>query len=150
MGRLPPPPPPLPPLPPAKSPPLRSFFTMVAVAHLRLGATSSATISTFDRFSPSWVSQERWSRRPDTMTRVPFWTVSLTFSASCCQHVTSKNDVASSHSLVCRFCQRRLTARPNVATACPDGVNRSSGSRVQLPTTVTLLSFAILDSPWFA
>ena len=34
------------------------------VAHLRLGATSSAMISTLDRRSPSWVSHERCSRRP--------------------------------------------------------------------------------------
>jgi hypothetical protein len=35
---------------------------------------------------------------------------------------TSKNDVASSHSLVSRFCQRRLTATPSEVVACPSRV----------------------------
>src|SRR5207244_994031 len=59
------------------------------------------------------------------------------------QQTTLKNDVASSQSLVWRFCHRRLTASPNVAVACPVAVNRSSGSRVMLPTRVTLFPFAI-------
>src|SRR5438132_7010626 len=49
-----------------------------------------------------------------------------------------KNEVASSHSWVWRFCHRRLTARPSEAFACPLGVNRNSGSRVMLPTSVML------------
>ena len=35
----------------------------------------------------------------------------------CDQHFTSKKEVCSSHSLFWRFCQRRLTAKPKLATA---------------------------------
>src|SRR6516162_6769675 len=68
------------------------------------------------------------------MTRVPRVRDWAVFSASWPHETTSKNDVASSHSWVWRFCQRRLTATPKVAVAWPLGVNRSSGSRVRLPT----------------
>ena len=43
----------------------------MAVAHLRLAPTSSASISVADRLSPSGVSQLRWRSRPVTMTRSP-------------------------------------------------------------------------------
>ena len=69
--------------------------------------------------------------------------VSLTFSAISRQHTTSKNEVASSHSWVWRFCQRRLTASPKVTLAWPVLVKRSSGSRVTFPTSTTLLSVAM-------
>ena len=55
------------------------------------------------------------------MTRVPLASDSPTFSASWAQQVTSKKETCSSHSWVWRFCQRRLTARPKVATAWPRG-----------------------------
>jgi hypothetical protein len=42
----------------------------LAVGHLRLAPTSSASISATDRFSPSGVSQLRWRSRPVTITRV--------------------------------------------------------------------------------
>ena len=74
------------------------------------------------------------------MARLPLTSESLTFWPSWAQQVTSKNDTCSSHSWLWRFCQRRLTASPKVAMACPDGVKRSSGSRVTLPMTVTVLS----------
>src|SRR5437773_6235042 len=96
-----------------------------------------------DRFSPWSVSHERCSRRPVTRMRAPFWIDSPTFSPMSPQQTTLKNEVASSHSWVWRFCQRRLTARPKLAFAWPLLVNRSSGSRVTLPTKVTLLPFAI-------
>ena len=44
--------------------PRNSFRVTSAEAHRRLGATSSAMMSIFERFSPSWVSQVRWSSRP--------------------------------------------------------------------------------------
>src|SRR5579875_323373 len=112
---------------------------MLTVAYRRLGATSSAVISILERRSPSWFSQLRWSRRPVTMTRLPRPRDWATFSASWPQQTMSKNDVASSHSWLWRFCQRRLTATPKVVVAWPDGVNRSSGSRVRLPMTLTWL-----------
>ena len=72
--------------------------------------------------------------------------VSLTFSAISRQHTTSKKEVASSHSWVWRFCQRRLTANPKEAVGCPVLVKRNSGSRVMLPTRTTLLSVGIVCS----
>src|SRR5205823_6037170 len=139
-GRPPPPPaPPPPPPPPPSLGPRRSFFSILAVAHRRLGPISSATTSTTDRLSPdSRSSQLRCSSRPVTMMRAPLVRDSLAFSAISRQHTMLKNEVASSHSFVWRFCQRRFTARPNVAVACPVAVNRSSGSRVMLPIRVTL------------
>src|SRR5262249_8233139 len=138
VGARPPPPPP--------SPPRRSFLFTVAVAQRRLGAISSATISTTERFSPCSVSQLRCSSRPVTTTRVPFPIDSATFSAISRQHTTLRKLVCSSHSFVWRFCQRRLTATENDALAAPPAVYRISGSRVTLPTIVTELS-AIADLP---
>ena len=71
---------------------------------------------------------------------MPLPTDSDTFSAISRQHTTLKKEVRSSHSLVWRFIHRRFTARPNVAFGCPPEVYRISGSRVTLPTTVTVLS----------
>ena len=45
----------------------------------------------------------------------PFASVSDTFSAISRQHTTLKKLVCSSHSLLWRFCQRRLTATPKLA-----------------------------------
>src|SRR4051812_48739687 len=74
------------------------------------------------------------------MTRAPLGRDSATFSANDPQHTMLKKEVCSSHSLLWRFCQRRLTARPKLALGWPLGVNRSSGSRVMFPVTVTWLS----------
>ena len=90
-----------------------------AVAHRRLGPTSSATISTTLRFSPFSVSQLRCSRRPVTTTREPLPSDSETFSAISRQHTTLKKLVCSSHSCDWRFCHRRLTAIPKDALAAP-------------------------------
>jgi len=68
----------------------------LAVAHLRLGPRSSASISTTVRFSPSWFSHERCLRRPVTTTRVPRVSVSAAFSARLRQQLTVKNDVSPS------------------------------------------------------
>src|SRR5581483_932034 len=111
---------------------------MSHVAQRRLGPISSAVISTVERFSPSWVSHERWSSLPVTTTRAPFWSDCATFSPIWPQQFTLKNDVCSSHWPL-RW-KRRFTASPKVAIACPEEVKRSSGSRVMLPTRVTELS----------
>ena len=66
------PPAPPPPPPPEKPPSpvlVRSVRSTWACAQRRLGPTSSATTSTTERFSPSWVSQLRCSRRPATIAR---------------------------------------------------------------------------------
>jgi len=62
--------------------PVRSTLWISAVANRKLAATSSATISTIERFSPCSVSQLRCSSRPLTTTREPFVRVALMFSAS--------------------------------------------------------------------
>ena len=140
-----PPPPSWPPPPPPSAGPRRSFLRTSAVAQRRLGPISSATISILERCSPSGVSQERCSRRPVTSTRAPLVSDSLAFSAISRQQTTSKNDTASFFSLVWRSFQTRLTASPKVAVAWPLGVKRSSGSRVTLPTRVTLFPFGHLS-----
>ena len=53
------------------SAPRRSTLCTSAVANRRLGPTSSAVISTLDRWSPSSVSHVRCSSRPVTTTRIP-------------------------------------------------------------------------------
>src|ERR671924_459837 len=63
-----------------QSPPAdRACFSTLAVAHRRLGPTSSASISTVDLVSPSVVSHERDRRRPTTTTRLPRVRDSATF-----------------------------------------------------------------------
>ena len=74
------------------------------------------------------------------ITRSPRRSDSLTCSARSRQQTTSKNDVVSSHSWLWRFCQRRLTATPNLAEAEPFWVKRSSGSAVAFPTMVRVQS----------
>src|SRR5262245_17553419 len=105
-------------------------------------------ISTTERRSPSLVSHERCSRRPVTTTRAPFSSDSDTFWARSRQQVTLKKEVLSSHCWLSRFCHRRLTATPKVVTGAPAGVKRSSGSRVRLPTMVTLDDIGSLPPSW--
>src|SRR5205085_9392485 len=89
----------------------------------------SASISTFDRLSPSGVSHVFVRSRPTTTTRMPWVSVSATFSARPRQAVTSKNDVSASfHWPVASSLTRRLTATPNLTNAAPFGVYRSSRS----------------------
>src|SRR5439155_15196010 len=52
----------------------------------------------------------------------------------------------SFHSLLLRSNVRGVDAIVKLATAAPDGVKRSSGSAVRLPTTVMVVSPAIADS----
>src|SRR5205823_504577 len=119
-------------------------FSSFAVAHFRLGPTSSASISIVDRFSPSWVSHWLVRRRPTTTTLEPCVRDSATFSASPRHAVTLKKFVSTSfHCPVASSLALRLTATPNFTSAAPFGVYRSSGSRVRLPTITTWLSCAI-------
>jgi len=74
---------------------------------------------------------------PVTMTRAPTWRDSTTFSASSRQTVTSKKSVAWTLSPL-PLVKLRSTATQNLPTAAPEGVYRSSGSRVMLPTRVTV------------
>ena len=97
-------------------------FVTLAVAHFRLGPSSSASISTTLRFSPSWFSQERCLRRPETTTRVPRVSVSATFSASARQQLTVKNDVSPSFQLPAASRIRVEYATRKFATAAPLGV----------------------------
>src|SRR4051795_4649003 len=53
----------------------------------------------------------------------------------------------SFHSFVLRSNVRGVDAMVNDATAAPEGVNRSSGSPVRLPTTVMIVSPAISVRP---
>src|SRR5688500_2846091 len=100
------------------------------------------------RFSPSLVSYERDFRRPETMTRVPRWSDSATFSAASRQTEQRMNSVSPSfHSLLCRSNARGVEATVKFATAAPDGVKRSSGSPVMLPMMVMTVSPAMKRIP---
>src|SRR5581483_11997066 len=69
---------------------------------------------------------------------------SATFSAACRQMEQRRNSASPSfHSLVLRSKVRGVDAIVNDATAAPDGVKRSSGSAVRLPTTVMTVSPAM-------
>ena len=68
----------------------------LAVALRRLGPTSSTSISNTVRRSPSRVSYERDFSRPVTMTRMPRWSDSATFSAACRQTFAVRNSVSPS------------------------------------------------------
>ena len=96
------------------------------------------------RFSPSRVSKDRCLSRPLTITRMPRVSVSATFSAAWRQMLQRRNSASPSfHSLVWRSKVRGVEATVKLATAAPDGVNRSSGSAVRLPMTVMMVSPAM-------
>src|SRR5690606_9921263 len=112
------------------------------------GPTSSTCISTTVRRSPSRVSNERWTSRPWTMTRMPFVSDSATFSAASRQIEQRMNRVSPSfHSFAWRSKVRGVDATVKLATAAPDGVKRSSGSAVRFPTTVMTVSPAMRVLP---
>src|SRR3954447_16619880 len=70
---------------------------------------------------------------------------SATFSAACRQIEQRRNSASPSfHSLVLRSNWRGVDAIVKDATAAPDGVKRSSGSAVRLPTTVMTVSPAMV------
>src|SRR6476661_9605598 len=83
------------------------------------------------------------------MTRVPRPRDSATFSAASRQTEQRMNRVSPSfHSLLWRSNARGVDATVKLATAAPDGVNRSSGSPVMLPITVMMVSPA-MSTPCF-
>jgi hypothetical protein len=67
-------------------------LVVVAVAHRRLGPSSSATTSTVDRALPSAAVQLRCWSRPTTTTRLPLARDSAACSAWSRQTITVKND----------------------------------------------------------
>src|SRR6476469_2249020 len=82
------------------------------------------------------------------MTRIPFCNDSATFSAACRQTAQLRNIASPSfHSPLWRSKVRGVEATVKLATAAPDGVNRSSGSAVRFPTTVMIVSPAMSALP---
>ncbi len=82
------------------------------------------------------------------MTRMPLVSDSATFSAGW-RHTEQFRNMASPsfHSPVARSNVRGVEATVKFATGAPDGVKRSSGSAVRLPTSVMEVSPAMLVSP---
>src|SRR5918996_2059312 len=72
--------------------------------------------------------------------REPLFKDSETFSAISPQQLQRKKPSRRSSHWPSLFLKRLLTATVKFATWRPEGVNRSSGSSVRLPTRVTLLS----------
>jgi hypothetical protein len=66
-------------------------LVVVAVAHLRLGPSSSATTSTTERALPSSDCQDRCASRPTTMTRLPSVSDSAAWTAWSRQTTTAQN-----------------------------------------------------------
>src|SRR6266508_645848 len=126
---------------------LRSGRSGRAVAHRRLGATSSASISVTERLSPSGVSQVRVRSRPRTTARLPLARDSAMFSAWSRQALTRKKLVSPSRQVPSASRMRWLTARRKLVTGVPFWVKRSSGSSVRLPTWTVKLSLAIVVPP---
>src|SRR5918992_6241546 len=126
-----------------QSPAERACFSTFAVAHRRLGPTSSASISTVDLVSPSVVSHERDRSLPTTTTRLPLVRDSATFSASVRQAFARKYEVSPSFHCPEGSWYRLLTAMRKFATAAPLGVYRSSGSSTRFPTMTTWFPLAI-------
>ena len=119
----------------------------LAVAYFRAGPISSTSTSKTVRRSPSRVSYERDFSRPCTMTRIPFCSDSATFSAACRQTAQLRNIASPSfHSPDWRSKVRGVEATVKLATGAPDGVKRSSGSAVRLPTRVMTVSPAMCVS----
>jgi hypothetical protein len=87
--------------------------------------------------------------RPEAMTRMPRVSDSATFSAACRHTLQRRNNASPSrHSFACRSNTRGVLAMVKLATAAPDGVNRSSGSAVRLPTTLMMVSPAMVTAPF--
>src|SRR4051794_23920515 len=79
------------------------------------------------------------------MTAVPRWRDSATFSAAWRQTEQRRKSASPSfHSLVFLSKVRGVDATVKFATAAPLGVKRSSGSAVRFPTTVMMVSPAML------
>src|SRR6185295_14719750 len=106
----------------------------------------SQTISVRYFFSPVWrSSQERvWSRpsRKICLPLVRYWPA---ISACLPQTTIWCHSVCSWRWPLLSF-QRRLVARVKLATGCPEGVDRTSGSRPRLPIRITLLTIVPFSS----
>src|SRR5690625_1506636 len=138
------PPPCWPPPKPWPRPPPRWTLVGLAVAYRSAGPISSTSSSMVVRLLPSRSVKERCFRRPCAITRVPFSSDSVTFSAASRQIEQRRNRASPSlHSFACRSNMRGVDAMVNDATAIPDCVKRSSGSAVRLPITVMTVSFAM-------
>src|SRR3954452_16227659 len=80
---------------------------------------------------------------------MPRWSDSATFSAACLQIEQRRNSASwSTHSLEFLSNVRGVEATVKLATAAPEGVKRSSGSSVRLPTTVMMVSPAMKAPSW--
>jgi hypothetical protein len=110
----------------------------VAVAHRRLGPSSSATTSTTDRTLPSSAVQLRCWRRPTTTTRLPLLSDSAACSAWSRHTITVKNDASCS--------RRPETATRNITRAIPASVCRSSGWSVRLPAKVVVMELDAVEA----
>ncbi len=81
------------------------------------------------------------------MTRIPLVRDSATFSAAWRHTAQLRNKASPSfHSFDCLSNVRGVEATVKFATGAPDGVKRSSGSAVRLPTTVMMVSPAMFGS----
>src|SRR5215207_10464272 len=92
---------------------LRVVLVVVAVAHRRLGPSSSATTSTTERALPSSAVHARCWSRPTTTIRLPLARDCAACSAWSRQTTTVKNDASS---------RRPDTATRNMARAIPPSV----------------------------
>src|SRR4051812_6542484 len=99
----------------------------------------------FERLPPSWASHWSSFRRPSTKSGSPFFLYLDRISAVLPKHEQSTN-VVSSFLVPSWPVQVRLTARPKSQTAGWLGRYLSSGSRVRLPMSSTLLRLAITHS----
>src|SRR3954451_20595550 len=80
---------------------------------------------------------------------MPRWSDSATFSAACRQMEQRRNIASpSTHSLEFLSKLRGVEATVKLTTAAPEGVKRSSGSSVRLPTTVMRVSPAMSSPCW--
>src|ERR1044072_7657203 len=96
-------------------------------------------------FSPLVLSsQERVWIRPSTNTCLPFVRYWPAISACLPKQTTLCHSVASWR-LPSRSFQRRLVATLKLATRCPEGGERTSGSRPRLPTRITLFTMGRCD-----
>lgn len=120
---------------------VRGVRVMVTVANVMDAATSSASITIFERFSPSGLSQRSVRSLPATTSRAPLRAEAARFSASCRQAVQSRNVGSPSlHVSASRSNVRGVEAMVNRATGTPLGVNRNSGSSTRFPITVSGMS----------
>src|SRR5690625_7527306 len=95
------------------------------------------------RLLPSRSVKERCFRRPCAITRVPFSSDSVTFSAASRQIEQRRNGASPSlHSFACRSDMRGVDARVYGATAIPACVEHSSGAGARLPIAVISVSDA--------